>query len=117
MWPTALRPRPPKFSVNAPGSAGFSLVTIESGRADWADAAAANPMSAAQADIVKRPVRAAVERFFPFGLMIMGPILAVSCGVLWMVSAAVRPPACRARRGRDSNRMCRRADQPDASLE
>src|SRR5262245_7915132 len=82
MWLLALRPRPPKFSSNAPGLSGSSLVTIESGRAwvDWADVAAASPTRVAQADIIKRPVASAVERFLLFSLMITDPLVdATSC--------------------------------------
>src|SRR6185503_8292459 len=108
MLPLASIPTSPKFSVNAPGAAGFSLVTIESGRAgaDWADAVAASTTRAAQADIVKH--------FIPFSLMIMGPC---SAYVLWMVSVAVRPPACRARRGHDPNRSAVARIGPNSSLE
>src|SRR5262245_66512803 len=79
MWLLARRPRAPKSSVNAPGAAGFSLVTTENGRSgpDWADAAAASPTRAAQ--IVKRPVRG-VERFVPFVLMVMDPALVCFLG-------------------------------------
>src|SRR5262245_38739 len=64
MLPRATTPKSLKSSVNAPGSAGSSLVTIESGLAcDWADAAAASPTRAAQANII--------ERFFPFMIMLL----------------------------------------------
>src|SRR5262245_23370904 len=108
----ATMPRSLKFSVNAPGEAGSSLVTIERGRtgADWADAAAASPIRAAQAVVVQRPVRAAC--CFPFGLMIIGPL------VLCPGDGFRRSPsACRARSGHDLNRICRRADRPNTSLE
>src|SRR5262245_16747903 len=108
MCPTALRPRPPKVSVNAPGSAGSSLVTSESGRADWADATAARPTRAAQADIIDRVVAAAVGRFFPFGVMIMDPVLPVSFGWFLRPSPVSVPRSARPR----LEPNLRRADGP-----